>query len=512
MYLNSGSTVESRSYVWSYPGCPVRIHLSFAVIEQLREDIEGSGPQDRESGGLLIGSKRSRAGDPLNVIDFVPLQLGVESAGSFFTVSASQLEEVVERCPSDSEVVGYYRTSLDGQVRLRREDVDCIHAMFRNPLDAFLVIAPRDGGRASAGFFVWQEESVAYDPYLIFPFSTAELLAGKWPTRADATLGGSAWARAVSLFHQTSALGKAAIAVALLAAATAFFLPQSDTSASMSKAPTPARLGLRVERDAGNFLIAWERSVPEIVRAKAGNLLISDGNGPPTFVSLTPEQLRQGALTYTSTSLGEKVEFQLDVLEASGPERTESIISISGAPAPGLKDESASPVVLPRKVAPPSASRREVATAGTPSPRKIFVAPKTKTVAPTEAIPEPPAIAPNLPAPVDTQVLTDLASAPKRGIPPGPSQALLPKTTPERTVVAEPTSGITITSEPSGARVEINGVLAGYTPLTIKVSPLGLGFTVTVAKDGYGKWVAQTFSTAEPSSLHAQLRELPRQR
>src|ERR1700690_4143385 len=72
-------------------------------------------------------------------------------------------------------------------------------------------------------------------------------------------------------------------------------------------------------------------------------------------------------------------------------------------------------------------------------------------------------------------------------------------------------TGVTITSEPSGAKIEIDGIVAGYTPITIKVTPLGLGFTVTLIKDGFAKWMAQTFSTAQPYGLHAQLRELPKQ-
>jgi hypothetical protein len=500
---NSESSADSRWYVWSYPGCPIRVHLGFEAIDQLREDILHSAPRDRETGGLLIGKKRLKTAAPITIVDFVPLPPAEDSSSSYFTVSPSQLAEVIERCPSDSEVVGYYRTALDRQVHLRQEDLDCIHASFRDPLDVFLVIAAKEGGRLSAGFFVWQTESLAYEPYLIFPFSTEELIAGKWPIRSGNKLGEGTLAAAMALFNQTNTLGKAAIVVALLAVVSAFFLTQTDTSASVSKTPTPARLGLRVDRDNADFLVAWDRSTPEIAGAKAGNLLISDGSGPPTFVALTPEQLRQGTLTYTARSLGDKVEFQLDVLESSGPERTESIISISGAP--GLADESASPVALPRSSR--AAAKLDVPDVSSKKPRpvvqrKIFVAPKRKApLAAVNAMPEPPAIAPDVPAPApDSLVFNNLAnSQARRSVPAGPVQQ-------------EPASGVTITSEPSGAKVEINGILAGYTPLTIKVTPLGLGFTVTVTKDGFAKWMAQTFSTAEPSGLHAQLRELPKQR
>jgi hypothetical protein len=64
---------------------------------------------------------------------------------------------------------------------------------------------------------------------------------------------------------------------------------------------------------------------------------------------------------------------------------------------------------------------------------------------------------------------------------------------------------VTITSEPSGAAVEINQVPAGATPVVLRVSPVGLGFTLTVTKDGFMKWMVQTVATAKPSSLHAKL-------
>lgn len=65
---------------------------------------------------------------------------------------------------------------------------------------------------------------------------------------------------------------------------------------------------------------------------------------------------------------------------------------------------------------------------------------------------------------------------------------------------------ITITSEPSAASVEINGARAGVTPITLQITPVGLGFTVTVTKEGFSKWTVQSFSTAQPYVLHAQLR------
>jgi hypothetical protein len=68
-----------------------------------------------------------------------------------------------------------------------------------------------------------------------------------------------------------------------------------------------------------------------------------------------------------------------------------------------------------------------------------------------------------------------------------------------------------ITSEPSGAKVEINSVPVGVTPLTLQVNPLGLGFTVTVTKDGFYTWMVQSVATVKPEALHARLTATPKQ-
>jgi hypothetical protein len=417
------------------------------------------------------------------------------------------LAEVIKRCPSDSQVVGYYRTGLDHQIRLRQADLDCIAQSFQDPLDVFLVVAAKDGGRLAGGFFVRQNGSVASDPYLVFPFSAAELATGKWPVRDGDRLGEGALASIVSLFNRTSPLSKAAIGAAVIALAITFFITEKKSPASVSRAPSPAKLGLRVERDTVNFLIAWDPSAPEIGGAKAGTILISDGSSPPTIVAMAPDQLRKGTLTYSSPSLGDKVEFQLDLLELSGPERTESIISVSGRPGPDLADQL-KPPTTPQPNAPKSVIR---SVAGAPAPNAIarkvgstvakrsFIPPRRGVPLAGGPMPEPPTITTDIQDSSGSQLLNNIADAAAK------------RPAPQNPVPAESGSGVTITSEPSGAKVEINGTLAGYTPITIKVTPLGLGFTVAVTKDGFAKWMAQTFSTAEPSGLHAQLRQLPRQ-
>ena len=68
---------------------------------------------------------------------------------------------------------------------------------------------------------------------------------------------------------------------------------------------------------------------------------------------------------------------------------------------------------------------------------------------------------------------------------------------------------VTISSEPSGATVAINEILAGTTPLAVRISPLGVGFTVAVTKSGFDKWILQSVATAQPSFLSARLATSP---
>ena len=52
---SSKSAVSSKSFLWTFPECPVRIHVSYQFIDRLRKEVLDVAPADREVGGLLIG-------------------------------------------------------------------------------------------------------------------------------------------------------------------------------------------------------------------------------------------------------------------------------------------------------------------------------------------------------------------------------------------------------------------------------------------------------------------------
>ena len=353
--LLSKSAPGSPSFLWTFPECPVRIHVNFQFIERL-QSVLNLTPANREVGGLLIGKELSLYGD-IEVCNYFQLPPGPESSKNFAVWSESLDEAIQSASAAQGRVIGFYRTHLEQRIQLRPEDLECIRSKFKNPMNIFLVIRPHDR-RASAGFFFWQDGSVVGG--LTFPFSTVDLKSGSWtslvggPAKESRPRGTLARAGGAAVRKSTGILASLLIVVLVLAALAAFQINQPVT-----EAPQPQPLGLRVERAALGVVVSWNPAVPEITAAKDADLLIWDGSSPPAFVRLTTVQLRSGKRFFTSVS--DRVEVRLDIIGAAGKARTESIVSVSRAPDSGppvapaaaantvVRARQASPATLPEK-------------------------------------------------------------------------------------------------------------------------------------------------------------------
>ena len=509
----------SESYAWAYPGCPIRILLSLKVIEQLQAEVSQSATSPCEIGGLLVRSKQSEP-DITRIVDFIPLQTDRKASEPRFKLPSESLAEAIARCPSDLKIAGYYRTDADRSVHLRPDDIETIQQWFKDPANVFLVIAS-DPARVTAGFFFWEKGTVAANSSLTFPFGAAKLVSEGWPIEADPPGKETEGAlpgilRKASDFSRRLSLPmKVGLAGALFALIIGIRLLSWNRSSSEAKAPA-ASLGLQVIREGTKFLVRWNPSAPAIARAKDANLVIWDGSrqawdgsSAPIYMPLTAAQLRAGSAVYISFSLTDQVKFRLDAAGPSGNGATESAVSVS--PSPENSPLSPPPSLPPINPYVPYEPRRTTAAIIRPV-QKNFVPPQTappvsdpvSNQGETAAVPEPPKISAE---PVVPPVLTPSAGAPV-------AQSAVPSAVQPATVA--PPDGlsnrgvVTITSEPSGARVEINGVANGVTPVTLQVSPVGVGFTVSLTKSGFMKWTVQSFSAAQPFSLHAQLRMNPK--
>jgi hypothetical protein len=536
----------SESYVWAYPGCPVRILLSLNVIEQLHAEVSQSAPWRGEIGGLLIRSKRSKPGT-IRIVDFIPLPGEQKSSDPRFKLPSASLAEAIARCPSDCKIVGYYRTDVDQSVHLRTEDLETIQQWFKDPGSIFMVIAAANNGRTTAGFFFWENNSVAANPSLTFPFEATKLVSEGWPTQAE-PIERDRFATFAHLFLKISDIVrrmsipvKIGIVSALFALGIGIRVFTWNRTTSEAKVAASPNFGLQVKREGTKFMVAWNPSAPLVANAKDANLVIWDtsreawdGSSEPLYMPLTAAQLRSGGVTYTSFAFTEKVKFRLDMTSKSGDAASESMVSVSPlaianpaspptlpAPAPAA-GRSGLPSAAMEKL-PPYAPTHSLARAlareaprvplarSPRAPNRKFIPPRSPAVNALSAsvMPEPP----NIIVEVISGARFDAGFNPNTGPAAGPPAAQA-KLNPG-TIVASPNGRsnegvVTITSEPSGALVEINAIPAGVTPITLQISPLGLGFTVTVTKSGFMKWTVQSFSTAQPYSLHAQLRQIPK--
>ena len=304
----------------------------------------------------------------------------------------------------------------------------------------------------------------------------------------------------------------------------------TPTSAADHAPPTsPSSLPLQIERDGTKFVITWDPSAPEIGTARDANLLMLDGSTRPVAMPLTADQLREGRLTYGSFPFNERVKFLLVIRPLVAPPiestPTASMMvaaivpreALSSAPANDLatstggSNDARDGDSRPPSQSPQPAEASSSDNAASPTNLNVSLAAFQDQVlaprnAPTSPIPLEPAKTTNLTEKVtEPEASETVPDATTSHLPferiskPSTADVGQSPQAPQKVGM------VTITSDPTGAEVEIDGVPAGKTPLTVRIFPLGLGFTVTVTS-GLNRWEVQSIATAEPSLLHAQLK------
>jgi TonB family protein len=356
----SHAPTNGKSYLWSFPGCPVNIHLGLDLIERIRTEVLELAPEDREVGGLLLGHASPESPD-VHVSDYflVPARAGATQ------YLVDSLAHALQSCSaSQRKVVGNFRTHLGPRIQLRPEDLACIRQSFRDPKNVFLVIRPHDG-RASAGFFFWQDGSVFGDSTLTFPFSARELSKPGWDTLVGGSPAPGRWSGAVARAKESMSQAWARVGLALFAVALLFAIMllaerglfQNDRSAG----DVSGSLGLRARREGLSVIVSWDASNPRLAGAKQADLLIWDGPGQPVFLSLNPAQLHSGRTVLTSVS--DKVDIRMDVIAQSGAAKIESVSLFPDKPPPPATAAKASPES-------PIAKAKTLAQARPPAPKK----------------------------------------------------------------------------------------------------------------------------------------------
>lgn len=387
------ATESSSNYVWAFPGSPVRIHLSLAVVSKLREQLfTGFDPSSaKEIGGLLLGNTHVGRVHISDVRFFRP-----EEDGRNFVLSTfdkEELQKIIQQQHEDENlpaVVGYFRSDLRGGVRLSQEDLALSKELFNDSHQVFLIIHAKDSSTPTAGFFFWDNGSIfAEASFMQFPLDEKLLSIprAQFPpsepsqplAEPDRKLPEAATpAELPPRFPWIPALLALVIALAGVLAYR-FFKPETHREAAVTTRPVlSSPMFLSATRADQNVIVTWDANLPAISGARIGILMIKDGNSQ-TELPLTKAQLQIGKMIYVTQAA--RLELTLEVFSPEGKSTRESIMLAFTEPT---KSRSrVDPVAV--QSAPQTMSTREalptraVETAAPSAPVRTFVPATNKT-------------------------------------------------------------------------------------------------------------------------------------
>jgi hypothetical protein len=153
-------------YIWSFPGCPIRVYLALAVVRDLNRLIQKSEAKAAKD-GVLTGRM---AGGKILITGFeIPEYCGEPDA----------IAELAQR--RGEEAAGYFRLNRGGEMlQLSERDVALADCVFPKPNQVILLVQPAGAGPASAAFFFRDRGKInSNSPFLEFPFE-ASLLVAEW--------------------------------------------------------------------------------------------------------------------------------------------------------------------------------------------------------------------------------------------------------------------------------------------------------------------------------------------
>jgi len=397
--------------IWEVPGKPVSVRLSRDVVARLsmavREGFKALPRRGLETGGLLIGTKKSDNGRVVIAVDdFEPVE-SEHAAGPSYLLSEADRRLLEARIAARSvgkaaSVVGFYRSHTRRDFAITPEDDLVFSQYFRNSSNVFLLIKSNESAPPTAGFVIREAGRIlSTSPYRQFPLDPSVIP----PTAQDEP----AAALPVSAHEISHELPRPAPIeetrparpsssprpgpasrpnwpVWLAAGAVVLGVSLSLEIPKRHSGPLPpqpkASLGLAVTSSGGGLRLSWDHQVS----SHFGNavLWIHDGTDQQR-IELDSHELSQGSVAYFPRT--NDVNFRLDLL--SSTERlSESVRAIGVQPSvaavPGPPALASQPSPLPQQATTPPRSN----PTGTASRQfsRAFVVPKSK---PAPAAPPP---------------------------------------------------------------------------------------------------------------------------
>jgi protein TonB len=203
-------------------------------------------------------------------------------------------------------------------------------------------------------------------------------------------------------------------------------------SAVPATPPAPVNnfpLQLQVEPQGKQTNVRWNPQSTLISQSREGRLVITENNQKPRTIPLGLDQLKFGHLTYQPQT--DRVEFRLEVVDATGSVAEESVLSLANPPAPAAAQATTAvaasgtpqaPVGVPKSEAPPAPSAAQAPAANRPAARAFNPPAVNRSPAPGGIVDAPPEVSANVAAP---EALPS-AQVPRAAAPPPPTSSPRP--------------------------------------------------------------------------------------
>ena len=322
-----GIVPQSQFASWRVPQFAHAIEYSLDVAEEIRafacdELLQLSHGGD-EVGGVLFGTRRE---DVIQIVTWRPIACEHAHGESLQLCSSDRMNlavqlEVARRNPDlkDLRPVGWFVSHLRSDVCLSPSDLEIYNGFFPEAWQVALVICPKEGGRAKAGFFVREAEGkvvaeACYQCFDLEPTATREQAPAVRHVQAPVppALEFSAPTFQSPSFQiddrvPTRERWLWAIPVLLAIGIAAFMLYQR-------RAPNLS-IALRAVGEGQTVQLSWDADSRALRDSDHAAIEISDG-GKTSQVSLNIDQLRAGKMSYLRQS-GD-IGFAMTVYPANG--------------------------------------------------------------------------------------------------------------------------------------------------------------------------------------------------
>jgi len=346
--MTDSEATRSQLDKWSVPECPFAIEYRHSLLQELRAAVAyGQRALSRggmEVGGVLFGTRSARG---ISIRAWRPIACE-HASGPALVLSERDRAELKKflaesaTLPDFSGVVpvGWFLSHTRSDISLRESDLDLYRGFFPAATDVALVLRPGRHNAARAGFFFRNADGSVQSDQSLLEFNIEHEEAGWASVLLDQT---PAPAIGLSTPVESAQTGKPAPAdptgraptdrdqIPAHASRPTSALPVDDddmkpqltsrrswrwtalpiaalagigwlyVTRSRAADPTVIPIDMTVTDRAGELIVAWDRSRPELRGVRSGSLFVDDGGYTADF-HLTPAEAQAGSFTWTRMS------------------------------------------------------------------------------------------------------------------------------------------------------------------------------------------------------------------